>query len=256
VLLIKLGGSVITDKKKNEYLIKRNTLRRLAYEINASGKRVIVVHGAGPFGHRKVKELPLRKSENINDVVKVQQSTRILNTEVLKILDNAGLNPISFPPYSLFKFSSGKLVSKDFDLLSYYFKNGFTPVIYGDICFDSENGYHICSGDESMLELVKFFNPDKAIFVTDVDGILDRSPESEEAKLLDRVSNMSEISFSKGRVDVTGGMEGKFEIMLEISKFCGVWVINGKAKHRLLKSINGKRVKGTEVFYEEEGRTR
>ena len=237
-------------------MIERDILKRLAYEIKESGKRAIVVHGAGPFGHRKVTELLLKNQNEKNKIVEIQQSTRILNTEVLKIFNDAELNPISFPPYSLFKFSSGKPVTKNFDFLNCYFKEGFTPVVYGDICFDPENEYHICSGDESMFELAKFFRPKRAIFVADVDGIFDRNPENENAKLLNQVSNDSKISFRNERVDVTGGMEGKFKTMIKISKFCEVWIINGKVKHRLLKTINGKRVRGTEIFYEEKGRTR
>lgn len=46
MIILKLGGSLLTDKRKR-FSIKRNILRRVVSEIKESGKRVIVVHGGG-----------------------------------------------------------------------------------------------------------------------------------------------------------------------------------------------------------------
>ena len=50
MILIKLGGSVITDKKEYRKF-NRDIVARLCSEIKDSGEDVIVVHGAGSFGH-------------------------------------------------------------------------------------------------------------------------------------------------------------------------------------------------------------
>ncbi len=50
MMLIKLGGSVITDKSQYRRFDK-DAVSRLCREIAESGKQAVVVHGAGSFGH-------------------------------------------------------------------------------------------------------------------------------------------------------------------------------------------------------------
>jgi isopentenyl phosphate kinase len=246
VIIVKLGGSVITEKDRDIYAVKRRTLLRLADELKESSEHFVVVHGAGPFGHRKVRELIIKKDDEDlkRKIIEVQRSTRTLNAKVIEAL--SALNPVSFPPYSLFSFSNSEIRKKNTDLLRYYFARGFTPVTYGDICFDDELGYYICSGDRSVLELSKLLRPEKAIFVVDVDGVYDRDPKEKGAKLLPVIKS-NNVLFGRNEKDVTGGMEGKFEIMLELSKLTKVFVVNGNVRGRLLKAIRGEDFKGSEV---------
>ena len=50
MLLVKLGGSVVTDKDKLR-TARRPAIRRLAAELAAVRQPLLVVHGAGSFGH-------------------------------------------------------------------------------------------------------------------------------------------------------------------------------------------------------------
>jgi len=246
VIIVKLGGSVITEKDRDIYAVKRRTLLRLADELKESSEHFVVVHGAGPFGHRKVRELNIKKDDEDlkRKIIEVQRSTGALNAKVIEAL--SALNPVSFPPYSLFSFSNSEIRKRDTDLLRYYFARGFTPVTYGDICFDDELGYYICSGDRSVLELSKIMKPERAIFVVDVDGIYDRDPAQQGAKLLP-IAGRRNINFGVNERDVTGGMKGKFEIMVELSALTRVFVVNGKVRGRLLRAVRGERFKGSEV---------
>lgn len=55
LVIIKPGGSVITYKKSNQKKINRKHLDRLSEEIASALKKekitMIIVHGAGLFGH-------------------------------------------------------------------------------------------------------------------------------------------------------------------------------------------------------------
>jgi isopentenyl phosphate kinase len=55
LIIIKLGGSVITKKSENKLEIETKNLRRLCKEIAFAKKKLkckfVIVHGAGPFGH-------------------------------------------------------------------------------------------------------------------------------------------------------------------------------------------------------------
>src|SRR5438046_8711016 len=50
MLLVELGGSVVTDKDKLR-TARRPAIRRLAAELAAVRQPLLVVHGAGSFGH-------------------------------------------------------------------------------------------------------------------------------------------------------------------------------------------------------------
>ena len=50
MLLVKLGGSVLTDKGRLRSP-RRTAIRRLARELAAARAPLLVVHGAGSYGH-------------------------------------------------------------------------------------------------------------------------------------------------------------------------------------------------------------
>jgi len=50
MLLVKLGGSVLTDKARLR-TARRAAIRRLASELAAVRQSLLVVHGAGSYGH-------------------------------------------------------------------------------------------------------------------------------------------------------------------------------------------------------------
>jgi isopentenyl phosphate kinase len=66
VILLKIGGSSITDKGKFEtvntgalsWLVQ--TVKRAIHENKEIGKRFIIVHGAGSFGHHTAKQYGLK----------------------------------------------------------------------------------------------------------------------------------------------------------------------------------------------------
>ena len=55
MILIKLGGSVITDKNR-PLTARLDVVQRLAYEIAACEEKVVLIHGGGSFGHIKAAE--------------------------------------------------------------------------------------------------------------------------------------------------------------------------------------------------------
>ena len=55
MFILKLGGSVITDKTK-EKTFKEKLMDDLALKIKKANKQLIIVHGAGSFGHILAKK--------------------------------------------------------------------------------------------------------------------------------------------------------------------------------------------------------
>ncbi len=246
--IIKLGGSIITDKTKQKS-VKRDTLNRLSREIAESHVRTVIVHGGGSFGH------PLAKKYKVNSGLKestligaslTEAAMKELNLHVINSLINHGIPAIPFSPLSMMITSSKDIEIKFFETLIYSFNIGFTPVIYGDVILDKTQGFTVISGDKIIVELVKIFKPKSVIFCLDVDGIYTSDPKIDRnAKLireltLDEATLIAKKIMNTNKIDVTGGMKSKLEASIEIAQLgTDVIFINGN-RHRLLqKALKG-----------------
>lgn len=90
LVLIKLGGSVITDKSQ-PYTAKSEVISFLAQEIKEAwdkGFRFIVSHGSGSFGHTSAAKyqtaLGIKKKEDVFSLAIVQQDAIAINRIVNK----------------------------------------------------------------------------------------------------------------------------------------------------------------------------
>jgi isopentenyl phosphate kinase len=254
VALIKLGGSVITDKSRYR-TFNRESADRLASEIASSGKQVILVHGAGSFGHILAHEYQLQKGY-LNDsqrigLVKVQQDVRDLNREVMISLDKAGIPATSIPPGACVLMEDGLLRNMDLSLFHRYLELGITPVTFGDVVLDTKRRFGICSGDQLMHLLATEFHPELIAFCADVDGIYTADPNlNREAVMIEKVdrSTLESIPRTTRVTDVTGSIYGKLESMLSMAQMGkSTMVINGLVPGRLAAALKGEKVKGSMV---------
>jgi len=243
MIVIKLGGSVITDKEKDSHFNKRITYR-LAEEIASAGKKALIVHGAGSFGHPQAKRYRLNegfvdKKRQVEGISLTHFSVRVLNLKVMEALRHAGIPAVSIPP---FPFIDDSFIEK----AKVAVKNGLVPVTFGDVVLDGN--VSIISGDILMEIFAREFEVERAIFVTNVDGIYE-DPERKDSLIKECTVKELEKVFFKGNAgaDVTSGMAGKVKSIKEIA-YSGVEVdvINGRKPGRLKDAINGI-VAGTRV---------
>jgi isopentenyl phosphate kinase len=253
--IIKFGGSVITDKTSKKAFEKVRTLR-LVSEITDSEQRTIVVHGAGSFGHILAKRYRLhegfKNEEQLMALTEVQRDVKELNFMVLNAFLEQGVNAISLAPSSFLTNEDGVINSMDPNVFKRYFDMGLTPITFGDVVLDRKLKFSICSGDQLVLELAKFFKPEKVIFVTDVDGVFSSDPKSDDkAELLTVLDEESYSSIKKSHSDVddvTGSMFGKLEIMFDIAAIgLETIIINGTVENRLRDTLRGGEVPFTRV---------
>ena len=249
MILIKFGGSVITDKSRYR-TFNADIVKRLCREIKDSGEKVIVVHGAGSFGHVLAKEHDLnggfKDASQIPAVAQVCYDMRYLNEMIVKELNDAGLPAVSVPTGSCFMMRNRELIIDDPSVLKSMFEKGIMPVMFGDVVMDSELGFAICSGDQVMERLKKIFNPSRVIFVSDIDGLYDKDPKkNKDAKLIQEVTEdvMNNVETDISLDDVTGGVRGKMEIMLKMCSGGNDCVlVNGAVEGRLLSLLKGEEV--------------
>ena len=89
MVLLKLGGSVITDKRRYRTFDQVN-VKRLAMEIARSKMPVIIVHGAGSFGHVLAKKYHLKDGycdqNQLKGLAQVSLDVRDLNLRIMSAL--------------------------------------------------------------------------------------------------------------------------------------------------------------------------
>ena len=254
MILIKLGGSVITHKEKYRSL-NLKAMERLASEIADAGKQVVLVHGAGSFGHVVAHEYDLnqgyKEKRQLEGVAKVQMDVRDLNQMVMRSLEVADLPAASIPPGGCALLEDGKLRALDMELFHRYLDLGMVPVTFGDVVLDRVKGFGICSGDQLIYRLAREFQPERIIFCADVDGIFTGDPNlDDEAELIERVDRqvLDSLPRTTRHMDVTGSIYGKIECMLRMAESAGsTMVINGLVAGRLESAIKGESVVGSTV---------
>jgi len=247
MIIIKLGGSVITDKTRYR-AFKKGRVSRLCDEIKQSGKDVLIVHGAGSFGHVISKKFSIQEgfldSAQIPAVVVVSHDVRDLNNLIMTELTDAGIQAISIPPGTFLRMKDDKIVG-DMTILKRYVELGIMPVMFGDVVIDDDKRFSICSGDRIMELLASLFNPEKVIFVSDVDGLYDSDPKkNKNAKLLEYVDRATLNNVDTDIIvdDVTGGVYEKMRSMLRMStpdRDCVL--VNGLVEGRLLSVLNNEK---------------
>lgn len=255
--LVKLGGSVITDKAR-PMAFRHQVARRLARELAPfAGEGLVVVHGAGSFGHVKAAEYGLAQGmtdhRQVEGTAIVQRDVRDLNLRMLDALIGAGIPAVSLPPATWLELEDGRMVHFDAVPFQRTIARGLVPVTFGDVLMDTERGVSIASGDLLMAGLAAVFKPELAAFVTGVDGVYDGEPGAPGSRLLRTVSpdgaRVAGTSAGEGIADVTGSMGGKLAEAFEVAASSReTWIIGGNRPGRLRSLMEGRRVKGTRVL--------
>ncbi len=125
-------------------------------------------------------------------------------------------------------------------------KNGFLPVLHGDVVFGEEK-IEVLSGDDIVVHMAEAFKAKKIGFATDVEGIFDF-----DGSIVDRLDrSLLEEMIARGaetkeKEDVTGGMLRKLQRLYEMGHKCKAYVFKGNYEN-LKKFLQGEKV-GTEVI--------
>jgi len=268
LIILKLGGSVITRKDSLTPALDSSNLTRIAREIsNSSYHKLILVHGAGSFGHPYAREYAIgseidskeelvRKRQGFS---KTQNSVKHLNQLVCQHLLEQDIPAVSIQPSSFVQTWNKRIISADTDLISKYLGLGFVPVLYGDVVLDMEDKIKmaVLSGDQIVKYLAENLKPEKVILGSDVDGIYNKDPKKyPEALLMKVVTSPDDLESTDGTqtVDVTGGMGGKLGELLELAEI-GIEseIINASQDNNIKRALNGEKGIGTLISMKNEG---
>ena len=227
VVLVKIGGSSITHKAVQETL-NETAVEWLAQTLSTEtcGTSVILVHGAGSFGHHHAKEYGLRgqteppppdsKQQPLDErtqqgLVQTRQSVQTLNQHIVRALIDAGVPAVAISPCFAFLEAHGGS-DRLLQVLQQTLHAGLVPVLHGDACLYGSQGAGILSGDTLMALIGAAPWVDEAIFWTDVPGVYTKDPRVDpDATLVRELASLDgiEASGSSHAQDVTGGLATK-----------------------------------------------
>ena len=259
MIIIKIGGSALTVKDADKPTLDEDNLERIAGELSAYNDDMIIVHGAGSYGHIYAKKYGIGDViSNVNDhlyklegVCRTQASVQLLNYMVCEKLQEKGIPAIGMTPSAYMTTNNKRIDMCDTGLIRKYLDNGFVPVLYGDAVLDNNDymKYAIISGDQIITYLAEDLNADRVILSSDVDGIYTDNPKTNpDAELLEVVTRDTDLKTTENenQADVTGGMYGKIRELLDLADH-GIesLIINADKPGNIRLAVSGQKVKGT-----------
>ena len=257
--LIKLGGSIITDPALRGCFNKKNT-SRLARELLPFHHGCILIHGTGHIGKPPAIKYNYLESGIIDKkdrlvALRIKESIRQLNHCVVRELL---LAEIPAHPMDILNFPCESRDIEDYvslkTMLEQMVMNGLVPVFYGDLLPLQDGNFKVISSDFITLILAKILQPDKVLFLTDVNGVysntvdIDNQPVREILPFLSESDLKMMLATVNDQKDVSGGMGKKVETALEISHYCHrCFIGSGYNRHVMHDFLNNCSVPGTVV---------
>ena len=242
MIIIKLGGSIITNKEK-ALSARRKTIDKISKNLRRIKEPMAIVHGGGSYGHYWSVKYDMHTKERkyeLRGVAIVKNSMIELNKIILDSFLKNRLNPYSLPPTDF--MNGNKPITKKIREIEKISKSGLIPVTYGDALWFGQNKTYILSGDKIMTHLAKVLKPRLCIFALNEDGLYS---DLKSKKLIYEFESENPI-ISKNEMDVTGGMTRKVEEALKISKMkMNVFFVNGNKPERIVKAIKNGKFEGT-----------
>lgn len=254
--ILKVGGSVITDKN-GEPSPRMQHMDRLAEEIKkANVPNLIVVHGGGSFGHPYAQKYSIKegfKEENQKiGFAETHYSMTLLNGLFMDVLIRREVPAVSVTPSSCIMTENGRIRHFEDATLRKLLEIGFLPVLYGDAVLDTTLSFTILSGDQITSTIATRFNAERIIIGVDVDGLYDSDPKTEKnAKIFTHLT-LEELKKIQNKIvrstarDVTGGMFGKItELVPALEHGIPVTIVNATKPKYIYKALRGESVEGT-----------
>ena len=254
-LLLKLGGSVITDKSKTSTL-RLDVLDRLCVELAEfmnlmPGARLVLSHGAGSFGHPQALQVDKLKKEGVfgDEFVGAEyvlrKSVRDLSTTVLKSLNKVGIEAELVHPSDF--DHPRKWRNKVLDV----FGESKVPLFHGDYV-QADDGGKVVSTETLMHILLDensqpLFKVDEIFFITDRDGVMAGKQLLHEIRPSD-VELWPNLHSADDKMDITGGMRSKVQAAFSFARFARARIANGLELQRVLDVLLNRDDRYSEIL--------
>ncbi len=255
ITLLKLGGSLITDKSK-AHTARVDVLKRAAAEIKAVWEAnpfpLIIGHGSGSFGHVPAKRYNTRNgvvtAEDWIGFAEVHREALDLNHIVTDVLYDAGLPVLSFVPMDEVRTTNHTITFRNTDAIIKAMSHGLIPVIFGDTVFDDAIGGTILSTEDLFSHLCETFSEPPRILLAGLEqGVWQDYPAN--TTLIKHIAADDSASdrfvFASEFTDVTGGMIEKVRLMRSLvreSKAASALIFSGCGEGSFTAALGGENI--------------
>ncbi len=258
VVLVKLGGSLITDKQ-GDCAPRLEVIDRLASEIAAAWPRMkeqlVLGHGSGSFGHAAaarhgVGAGPLSAGA-LPGVSETRARAAELHALVASNLLAAGLAPFTWAPSSALMSRAGSPASAAIEPLLAALDSGLLPVTYGDVVMDRAWGASICSTEAVLCYLAgrllrRRRRVRRVLWLGATEGIYDAEGTSIPRVDRGNYPRVRRLIGATAGTDVTGGMLLRLETARRLARR-GIdsWIVDGHTPGLLAAGLVGEHLPGT-----------
>lgn len=255
--LVKLGGSLITDKRiPNTY--RPEVMTRLAQEIARSlvvdPTPLVIGHGSGSFGH--VAAHTHGTADGVSSragwigFAEVAAAAGRLSALVLETLLSSQVPVVRFPP-------SASTIAHDAHVdrmmtvpIERALDVGLVPLVHGDVAFDAVRGGTILSTEAIFFHLAQHLPVTTIMLLGEVDGVYDAS-----GTVIPQITPKTLAEFDQAiggsyGTDVTGGMRSKVQEMIALVTqypHLQIKILSGLVEGRLEAALRGDMVVGTVI---------
>lgn len=263
ILFLKLGGSLITDKRQEE-TPRPAVIRRLAREIRAAREsrpdlQLLLGHGSGSFGHFAAQRTRLLERAVFDPLAyaEVAAAAARLNRIVTDICVEEGVPAVSLSPSASARCRNGRLQHLTVHPIKTLLAQKAVPLVHGDVALDETRGATIVSTEEVLVYLTGILKPARIILAGEVDGIFTADPTQDpNAQHIPELTpatypTIIEALGGSAGVDVTGGMLAKVQSMVELVKAqpeLEVHLISGVEAGRVEQALTAQKVRGGTVI--------
>jgi isopentenyl phosphate kinase len=255
-VIIKLGGSVITDKRL-AFRANIRSMHRIAKEVARIRARLVLLNGAGSFGHIPVKRFGLDKGFSRNKT-RAFAETKLqllrLQEMLVSVLSRHGVPVVPFVPSGFMIARSGRLYRAELAPIREFLRRELVPLFGGDLVPDLEDGWRVVSADQMAAWIAPRIGASIIIYGTDVDGLYSSDPKvHKESRLLEEIScheipRIAGSALGSRTPDVTAGMQGKlFEAEHAARKGVEVVIMNLRRPEDLHSILKGRRGRWTRI---------
>jgi len=236
-VLLKLGGSFITDKRRNAFLHEER-VRFAGREIAAAQRaapelRLIVGHGAGSFGHVLARDYQavqgIHPHYGWQGFHAIRRSMAGMNLRVLELLAAEGCWPIALQPSAFMTADNGRIAAVEFAVFDHVLACGQMPLIHGDIVLDRSRGFTIISTEAQFRAIAAHCPIEGIVMITDVPGIL--AADGSVIRQLHPAALATTALGGAAGADVTGGMRHKVESVFELLR------LNPQSSARIISGL-------------------
>jgi isopentenyl phosphate kinase len=242
--LVKVGGSVLTDKQRPLFF-QDAYAHSVAADIRLSRTVPVLVHGTGSWAkaigrHHRIDDGWFRDATGFQMTC---LRIRRLQEALAAALRDEGVLCCPIQANAIFHRTGGTLDLYDTGPITRLVQAGVSPLLCGDLLVEGPGIFRVVSSDAIAVAIARRIDISDCVFATDVDGFQDAA-----GRLVPEVFEPDPDVGDSDRRDVTGGMSAKITAALAIAATgARTTIVNGRIGGRVRDALARRAVTGTRV---------